>query len=145
MTRKPTNSSLTEVDVRAMRLQHALGQASPKQLAAAYKVAVETVRKILRWETWGWVSEEGPGATHEQWAGGKPALTDDAIAASKARFMAGLSGPARLQQEVTALKRTDKLLDELAGHENESGLQSRIPPVNGPALPTDGGKDGNGV
>jgi hypothetical protein len=52
---KTGNSSLSEHDVRMIRQA---GKKTPtRQLAEAYGIGVETVRKILRRETWQWVKD----------------------------------------------------------------------------------------
>ena len=52
---KTGNSNLTENDVRRIR---AAGKTTPtRQLAEAYGIGVETVRKILRRDTWQWVTD----------------------------------------------------------------------------------------
>lgn len=48
------NSTLTESDVRAIRAS----RESPRHLAAFYGLGVETIRRILRRESWAWLPEE---------------------------------------------------------------------------------------
>lgn len=58
---RATNAKLGEADVRRMRREHSLGLKTPRQLAQEFGLAAETVRKVLRYETFAWVGEEGPG------------------------------------------------------------------------------------
>lgn len=114
-----TNAKVQEADVRRMRRLHVAGQASPRQLALEYGLATETVRKILRYETFAWVGEEGPG-------GVEPARLPATAEPDPARFLARLQaeglavgdaptgeGLARLQAEATKLTRGDVLVKEL--------------------------------
>ena len=71
---RTTNASLNEEAVRRIRLMHRQGE-STRVLAKEYGVGVETVRRVLRWETWAWVSEEGSGAEAEDWQ--HPPLTQE--------------------------------------------------------------------
>lgn len=48
------NSTLTESDVRAIRAS----RESPRRLAEFYGLGVETIRRILRRESWAWLPEE---------------------------------------------------------------------------------------
>ena len=66
---------MTEFEVRNIRLRwakHLEGEAptSVRDLAFEHKVGRETIRRILRWETWAWLAEEGPGAPAKDWAAG---------------------------------------------------------------------------
>lgn len=61
---RASRAALNEAAVRAMRAEDAslkaagFSGASVKQLADIHGVGRETIRRILRWETWRWVSEE---------------------------------------------------------------------------------------
>jgi hypothetical protein len=55
---KTGNSTLTENDVRAIRRN--AGKSTTRQLAEAYGIGIETVRKIIRRDTWQWIPDE-PG------------------------------------------------------------------------------------
>lgn len=112
-----TNAKVQEADVRRMRRLHAAGQATPRQLALEHGLATETVRKILRYETFAWVGEEGPGGVPPASLPATPSEPDPA------RFLARLQaegievptgeGLARLQAEATKLTRGDVLAAEL--------------------------------
>lgn len=127
-----TGAVLNEAAVRNMRLRDSkLREAGTPGLdvraeADKFDVGPETIRRILRWDTWRWVGEEGPGADAAAWA--QPA-SEAAAAESKARFLAmaaaeGLlqqptpqeeptgSGLARLQAEAALITKPDKLLQE---------------------------------
>ena len=125
MNRAP-RASLTEAAVRSIRRRHTQGEASVKDLAREYGLGAETIRRILRWETWAWVGEAGPGAPAEAWA---PRPED--LAASQARLLALASGAptgaglARLQQEAAVAGRGGRLVDELAGQGNVDGVESK--------------------
>ena len=116
-----TNAKVQEADVRRMRRLHMAGQASAKQLALEYGLATETVRKILRYETFAWVGEEGPGGVEPARLPSLPTEPDPA------RFLARLQaegldvptgeGLARLQAEATKITRGDVLVEELETRE----------------------------
>lgn len=77
---RTARAELTEAAVRGIRSKAALG-ASVRKLAQEYDIGFETIRRILRWETWRWVSEEGEGSVY------KPVeVSPEQIAASEARF-----------------------------------------------------------
>ena len=103
-------AKLSETDARNIRLRASKFHHTPRQMAPEYGVGVETVRRVLRWETFAYLSEVGPGAPAEEW---KPAASD--VAASQARLQAKLeeesigSGLARLERE---LKKKEALLGE---------------------------------
>lgn len=109
--------ALNEAIVRRMRLQAQQGRTA-RELADEHDCGVETVRRILRWETWRKVSEVGPGASETEWAAlSKP----EAVAESQARLLASLAGEpsgvglARLQHEGAVQKRVDNLIKEIKG------------------------------
>jgi len=155
-----TNTRLTEADVRSMRLRHAQGKASTRELSLEYGLATESVRKILRRETWAMVSEEGPGAPAEAWV--RPPPSDEEIAASLKRFQALIAPTSeklmpsldevlrkeaeeaapspvlgKLKAELAVHARLNKELDELAGHGDGAGV--RIGTSTILLKPTDGG------
>lgn len=119
------NAKLDEEDVRHIRWLLRTGQASPREIAKARGLAVETVRRIERRETWGWLSDE---TTAPPASGAEESL---------ARVLAGLAEQpaetrepvARVESAVERMARTaaeireregrgDKLLDELKGEGN---------------------------
>lgn len=105
-----TNAKVTEADVQRMRRLHAAGTHTARQLAFEYKLAAETVRKILRWETFAWVGEEGPGGTPP--AGLPPQPADYSPEAMLARLQAqGLAPASPAPGKQTS--QADKLLGEL--------------------------------
>ncbi len=150
------NAKLTDSDVRAIRLR---GRSEhPRALAREYNVAPDTIRKVLRWDTYANVSEEGPGATIEDW--NAPA-DPGAVAASLARLQAklgpsaqssgampsmeaSLAAAAKESDEVAArlAKQVDEVIARedslLAGLLDPNGIQSTITPAQS-GTSTDGG------
>lgn len=58
---RTTRAKVTELEVRRMRREAEAGT-SARDLARRFGLSTETVRRILRWETWAWVSEEDDGS-----------------------------------------------------------------------------------
>mgnify|MGYP001583013423 CR=1 FL=1 len=80
---------LNEDAVRDIRLRAAQGQA-PRNIALHYDMAAETVRRVIRRETWAWVQDEGKmEATLTQ---PTSPIEQAAITASQARLAALLDG-----------------------------------------------------
>jgi transposase-like protein len=53
------NSTLDEGKVRMIR-QAAKQGVTAGQMARLYGVSAETIRRVIRYETWAWLSDEGP-------------------------------------------------------------------------------------
>ena len=147
------NAKLSHSDVRAIRARGGAGE-HPRALAQEYRVAPETIRKVLRWDTYTMVPEEGPGFVP------RPEPSGEEIAASQARLLAKLgmtqlASPPIMPSLEEVLKQTalreaaagspglDKLQATagqgdalLAGLLDSNGLQLDNPPVVGG---TDGG------
>ena len=146
-----TNTRLTEADVRSMRLRHAQGVASVRDLSAEFGLAAESVRKIIRRETWATVSDEGPGAPAEAWRGPEP--TREEILASQQRLLGmlraegGQGAPSleealkavppepapvleKLRSELAVHARLGRELDELAGHGNGADVRLGISAIS---------------
>lgn len=87
---RTTGAILSEALIRNIRLRGNKQGVATRELALEFGMAVESIRRILRYETWGWVTDEGPGAEAAEWVEPLPAV----IAASQARVfkLAGL-GP----------------------------------------------------
>lgn len=87
-------AELTEAAVRGIRLKYAQG-ASVRELVQEYDVGFETIRRIIRWETWRWVSDEGPGGIAAPSPVVPKELSKEDMAASLARTLAlaGMSLP----------------------------------------------------
>jgi len=68
---RQSNAQLTEADVRAIR-RLGYGGASASAIAENYLVGLETIRRILRRDTWKWLSddetpiEDAPQAVSEE-------------------------------------------------------------------------------
>jgi hypothetical protein len=60
--RAKRNSKLTEAIVVRMRREYFEGKVTQGELARRYGVSVETIRKALMGETWGWVGEGMEGS-----------------------------------------------------------------------------------
>jgi len=105
---RAARASLTEADVRRIRQLGAEGVPTRK-LADTYSMTPEAIRRILRWETWRWVSEEG----------------------------AGFEARALPPDQAALLEEFMKPKPQLAGQLNPNGIQSTIPNESG--KPTDGG------
>ena len=71
---RTARATLSEADARQIRFRAKMKGATSRELAADYKVGMETIRRVLRWETFAWVGEEGPGATAEEWEKAMPPL-----------------------------------------------------------------------
>lgn len=101
---KTGNSSLTEADVRQIRR---VGATTPtRQIAEAYGIGVETVRKIIRRDTWQWVTD---------------AVSDDVLMErareSEARIVRLMEG------QVTAQEKVKTSLSEIAGGMSAATLE----------------------
>ena len=57
---RTARAAIDEAAVRRIRQLGSQGQ-STRSLADAYGITPEAIRRILRYDTWRWVSEEGPG------------------------------------------------------------------------------------
>jgi len=115
---RSARAELTEAAVRGIRSKAALG-ASVRQLAEEYDVGFETVRRILRWETWRWVDEEGPGFV-------APPIDPATIAASQERFLeklraAGLEVPVAASQPTGPAPTLEEALKAQALREEAAG------------------------
>lgn len=125
-----------EAAVRRIRQLAGQGQ-STRALADAYGLTPEAVRRIVRWDTWRWVSEEGAGFV-------QPVADPEDIAASQERLLASLAaegitpspGLGKLQALAAAAARPEALLVELTGQLDSNGIPCGIPPAVGG---TDGG------
>ena len=83
---RTSRAVLNEAAVRRLRLLFAQGTLNVKEQAELYNVGRETIRRIARWETLRWVSEEGEGATREDWVRSTP--TEVEIQASLQKVLA---------------------------------------------------------
>jgi len=109
---KTGNSNLSEHDVRQIRRA---GKKTPtRQLAEAYGIGVETVRKILRRETWQWVTD---------------AMEEDVLERKAKESEARMMKLYGLQAE--AVERVEEALEEVI-------VGGRVIPVS----PLDGGDGG---
>ena len=64
-TRK-ANASLSEDEVRLIRRLGDSGEQTPRELAAFFSVGLETIRRILRRDTWSWLSQEPLSASADK-------------------------------------------------------------------------------
>ena len=71
-----------EEAVRSMRFRHTYKGATVQQLADEYGLGLDACRKILKWKSWRWVSEVGPGAPAENFS---HSASEAEIAASEER------------------------------------------------------------
>ena len=111
--------------------------ASVRSLADDFGLGIESVRKILRWESWRQAPELAPR---------RPEPSSEEAATSLARLQALMGGEAtgeglaRLNKEAAVLNKGAQLLDELAckppGGVLDSGHGGHTP------AGTDGGQDG---
>lgn len=80
------NARLTEMDVRAIRKLAEVDHVGPREIARMYLVSTETVRRILRRETWNWLADV-PRKSEEE-------LTAEAKASqAKVLQMLGMAAP----------------------------------------------------
>lgn len=110
MKGKNPNATLTEEDVFMIR-ERAAGGMPAKKLAEFFNVGVETVRRVIRRETWAWVGG-GKGKKIER---DSPVISDDeqAMIASKRKLAALLT------EEGSTRALAEGLLSELTGESNE--------------------------
>ena len=97
-------TKLTVEDVRQIKIIHSRGQQTPRELARFYRVGAETIRRILRGETWLSVTDQ-PLRSEEE-------LNADA-AASEARMVAMIAAertrqalPTQILEEISELQPT---------------------------------------
>jgi hypothetical protein len=113
MTRPTGKRAFTPEEVRAIRHQGAQGH-SAKSIAVGHGCPVETVRKVLRWDTYADVGDmplEGtpPGASGAAGPGsGSLSLASEPSEASLAEVLKRLKG------DVEALPNAGKMLEELS-------------------------------
>jgi hypothetical protein len=100
-------ATLTEREVA--RIKYNLGRGyKPRSIADAYGVAVETIRRLARGETWSWVepSPDGDDSVVE--------LTPEILAsAERVRALAGLTLADNFKKEIEKEIEVDKALDKL--------------------------------
>ena len=89
------NANLSDDEVRLCRRLHREGKATPRQLADRFNMAAESMRKCLRWETYGWVSENGPEPVQ------RAEPTEAEIQASKDRFFGKLQAEGLMPAEAS--------------------------------------------
>ncbi len=126
---RTTNASLTEKDVRFIRSSFERGDFTARELARKYGVGTESIRRIIRWDTWTWVSEEGEGYVAPK----KIEFSPEEIKASQERFLRMLergeggenpfvtrgedepsgAGMERLAQEIEKASAGNRLLESL--------------------------------
>jgi len=81
------NAQLTDGQVRTIRRLHRQGHPA-KDLAKVYQVGTETIRRILRRETWSYLPDEAPLATLPPLSEAEKAKVQE----SQDRLLAELSG-----------------------------------------------------
>ena len=117
------NAKLTHEEVRAIRRRGAARE-HPRDIARSYQVAPETIRKILRWDTYTMVPEEGPGELPP--ARQSPSSTE--ITASQARVLvaAGLAPSLEAALQAQALKEAAEPSPGLAKLQVEAGKSDAL-------------------
>jgi len=120
----PKNTALDPEKVREIRRGVRLGFTAG-HFARAYQVSIETIRKVVRYETWGWVSdEEGITSTPSEtvpaaydWAKrdgpSGPMPSDKEIEASAARLMKLLETPVITAREKSIIDLTPQMVESL--------------------------------
>lgn len=108
-------SELTEAQVRAIRQRLAEGSATQGGLARLYGVSANTIGRIWRGETWGWLDEEegtalAPDSPQMQAQAEESLRRLQALGAGKEATGQGLK---RLQEEVAPLEKAGQQLEEL--------------------------------
>lgn len=92
-----SHSRLTELQVQVIKQQLATG-VTGASLARLYQVSGETIRRIGRGETWGWLdAKQGDGGINqpplaEQGLPASRTISDEEIAASKERLRLLMEG-----------------------------------------------------
>lgn len=104
------NSGFTEVQVQRIR-ELARNGSSVKELAQAYLCGLETIRRLLRRETFAWVSDDLAVAAAVPLTQKETAEADAILA----RIQASLApaGQSRLQAEAAKAFVADGMIDEL--------------------------------
>lgn len=102
-------AKLTEHEVRLIKQQAAKGIRAA-ELARVYGLAAETVRRILRGETWTWVSIEPP-------------RSEEQIAAEAQSSLERIQ--AAMQQERKMAEQADGAVEEIAGLSAEAAERLR--------------------
>ena len=93
---------LTEAEVRFLRAKNRESPINAAEAARTYGVGAETIRRMLRFETW---PTSGEGMTQGE--------AKEAAAASQEKFLAIMARDIAKEREKNAVP--DKLLDELSG------------------------------
>ena len=104
------NAKITEESVRALR--QLAGRHTPKELARIYGLGLETVRRILRRDTWAWVEDIMPELDAVR---NLEPLTQAEAAQAQASLerVLAATGQARLGAEVEKHFRGDAMAREL--------------------------------
>ena len=116
------NAKFSHAEVRRIRARGAVGE-HPRAIAQSMACAPDTIRKILRWETYTMVPEEGPGEPSSPRPPG-PAE----IAASQARVLAaaGLAPSLEAALQAQALKEAAEPSPGLAKLQVEAGKSDAL-------------------
>lgn len=77
------NASLSPEKARQIRCLRRDNGTSVRDLAKMYQVGTETIRRVLRGDTWNLIAEDGAGWTP---AADAPPLTEDFVKASEERM-----------------------------------------------------------
>lgn len=105
------NAKITEESVRALR--RLADTHTPKELARIYGLGLETVRRILRRDTWAWVESSMPELDETQSVEPLTEMEKKMADESLQRVLAA-TGMQHLQQAAAQHFRADALVDELA-------------------------------
>lgn len=118
------NAKITEESVRALRRLSTTH--TPKELAKIYRIGLETVRRILRRDTWAWVEDIMPAGLGEMDTPVEPLTPAEqqAADASLARVLAA-TGMGKLAAETAKHFRADGMVEELI-----KDAQARVNPLD---------------
>lgn len=121
---------LTEAQVRVIRQKSVEEGMSAPQLARIYRVSAETIRRILRGETWNWLDDEPRAIQQRVEDTPLPESTPEtraAAAASFARLQAKLAGGAQAPSDsMQEFMRKQAEQDEKNALEAEGKIAARI-------------------
>lgn len=106
-----TNGVLTESEVAQIKWNLQQGLSTPREIAQAYGVGTETIRRIDRGDTWAHVQALPPDQA--QSAAPASEISEEEIEASKQRLLE------KLQGDIGKVKRIDGELEELKNEDDD--------------------------
>lgn len=118
MKQRTSGAILTEQEVARIKMNAGKGMTA-REMAQAYGVALDTIRKILRGDSWVWVKAEEEGMPLPEET---PEMVRD-IEASQARLLAMLKEQGLDQPKQSPLDRMMEEVQEIKDKENRVNRQ----------------------